>query len=321
MSTNDCAPSSNILLKHYPKPCQSFNEQVPTSYRSMGLSFEAPVSMLHTAYDKATRRDSPHPSTFSPLHPFKSRRVSRNLLRTKSAHVVADRTAITRKSSPVGKSVPTEESALFTLPLYLRQHIYSLVIDPAQTRTLHILLKHDNRHDQLILRHRACRATRRFDHSCTSARCKMGHDHPTGSYRGSFDSFLSLLLLSRTIHLEATDFLYSHYNFELDHPLAVQRLCSTGSPAALQDLKSVTFIPQFSLFSGRSFHFGADLDADTWLNTWRSLNGCCNLESLQVTFKGPNSKLPGNLEVLDPRPHIVCRDNLKIGFHAPWMLA
>ena len=285
----------------------------------MGLSFEAPISLLHTSYDKATRRDSPHPSTFSPFHPFKSRRTRRNLLRSQSTSVVAGEVVMPENSSPVSKGVPTKESALFTLPLHLRQHIYSLIIDPAQTRTLHLLLKHDHRHDQLTLRHRACRATRIFDQSCVSARCKTGHDQPTCSYRGSFDSFGSLLLLSSVIHLEVTEFLYAHFNFDFDHPLAVQTLCSTRSPATLQKVKSMTFVPQLSLFSGRSFQFGADLDTEMWLNTWRSLNDCCRLEGLQVTFKGPNSKLAGNLEVLDPRPHITCRDSLEINFQAPWI--
>lgn len=282
------------------------------------LSFEAPISVLHTAYDKATRRDSPHPSTFSPLHPFKSLRASKKLSRTKSTSVIAAEIAIPEKSSRVNESVATQKSALFTLPLDLRQHIYSLVIDPAQTRTLHLVLKHDNRHDRLVLRHRTCRADRRFDYSCASARCKTGHDQPTGSYRGSFDSFASLLPLSKVVHLEVTDFLYSRYTFDFDHPIAMQKMCST---AALQNMKSVTFTPQLSLFSGRSFQFGAHLDADMWINTWRSLNTCCKLESLQVTFKGPNSKLPGNLEVLDPRPHITCCESLKIDFQAPWIRA
>ena len=285
------------------------------------LSFEAPISVLHTAYDKATRRDSPHPSTFSPLHPFKSLRASKKLSRTESTSVVAAEIKIPAKSSPVNESVPTQKSALFTLPLHLRQHIYSLVIDPGQTRTLHLLLKHNNRHDRLVLRHRTCRANRRFDYSCASARCKTGHDQPTGSYRGSFDSFASLLLLSKVVHLDVTDFLYTHYTFDFDHPLAVQKMCSAGSPTALQHMKLVTFIPQLSLFSGRSFQFGAELDADMWMHTWRSLNDCCKLESLQVTFKGPNSKLPGNLEVLDPRPHITCCESHKIDFQAPWTRA
>ena len=175
---------------------------------TMGLTLESPISFDgSSAHDKATRRDSPHASSFSPFHAFKARRVSRRLSRQQSAKT----TEITSASNcaaeaPRSGGVPAERSIFFALPLHLREHIYSLIISPGTT-ILHIVLKHHNQRDKRLIRFRSCCASAALDRPCCSAGCKAWLVTGTGTYRGAFDSIMNVLLVSKQIDSEVSRFL------------------------------------------------------------------------------------------------------------------
>lgn len=271
-----------------------------------------------TTYDKVTRRNSPHGSSFSPFQIFKAHRLNRRLSRKQSTGEGAngDKSSSSPTASAAITPVPAERSILFTLPLSLRQYIYSLVINPTGARTLHILLKYHRQVDHRVVRLRACCANPALDIPYCVTRCKSLLDTATGAYRGAFDSILNLLLISKFIHAEASSFLYSHYEFEFDHDRAVRTFCGMISPRASRSLNCVRFEPQFQSLTSK--YRDRVLPEDEWQLTWEALGRVEGLKRLHVCYTG-QAKPPCNVEVLDPSRYIVPRDGLSIDFKAPWI--
>lgn len=285
----------------------------------MGFILESPISYdASTTYERVTRRDSPHGSSFSPFRTFKAYRLNRRLSREQSAKKVANgnKSSNLPTTSAAITPMPAERSILFTLPSSLRQYIYSLVINPTGARTLHILLKYHQLVEHRVVRLRTCSANPALDIPCCSARCKSFLDTATGAYRGTFDSIMNLLLVSKSISTEAINSLYSHYEFEFDHDRAVRTFCGMISPLASRSLSCVKFELQFSFLQFK--HRDMALSEDEWRLTWEALGRVEGLKRLQVCYRG-QVKPPRNFEVLDPTRYIVARDSLSIDVQAPWV--
>ena len=257
----------------------------------MGLVLEAPISWDgSTAHDKVTRRDSPHASSFSPFHAFRARHLSRRLSHKQSkgaqeADAVSDYVA----KSPSSNSVPAQRSILFTLPRHLREYIYSLVISPTGSTILHIILKYHLVSNERTVRFRPCRANPALDISCSSARCRSFLDTATGAYRGTFGSIINLLLISKDIEEEVSRFLYSHYEFDFDHPRAIRMFCNLISPQPSKRLRLMSFEPQYWFFTYK--YKSMMVPEDKWAMTWQAVGQLQGLKRLKVRYKGASGDI------------------------------
>ena len=185
------------------------------------------------------------------------------------------------------EAVSSQDSNFFKLPLDLRQHIYSLLIPASCTTTLHILLKRALLTETTHLRFRACRADHAAELYCAHARCKAYRDATTGTYYGRFDSVLNLLLIDKTIHTEATDFLYSHYQFEFETAADVLRFFRMTGPEVKKTLRFLKFEPVYLLSTAinTSKHHRESKDLATYGEMWQKIDKLEGLERLVVRFK------------------------------------
>lgn len=286
----------------------------------MGLYLEAPIpGGKSSAYDRFTRRSSPHPSNFAPWSAFKSwqtnRRVSKQ--QSKSASSLKPVSSAPAVLSETLKASPSSESVLFKLPQHLRELIYSHVIDPSGRRVLHILLKYSSQSavkDSVCLRFRACRSN---DLPCALTRCKSYLETGSHSYRGTFDSILNLLLISHEIGEEIRNFVYSSFEFRFDDYRTIEHFCHVVSTNDTQRIRHITFEPHRWQYVKKPLE--EPTSEDRWLSTWHSLDQLTGLEQLQVRYQHQTSIEPKNWDVLNPRKHMQPRPSLCIEISAPWI--
>jgi hypothetical protein len=173
----------------------------------MGLTFDSPISISSSAYDKAHRRRS----TLSALPSTKSTGSPSFLTNLKQSI----RKPFRRPSDPIPNSTPkpskstpattAADSPFFRLPLSLREQIYGYVV--GRHEVLHILLKKNRKatsHNSsgYTIAYRRCRAGGNGNENekgedCISATCKEFLDVVNGAYFGNFDGVGGLLLSCR----------------------------------------------------------------------------------------------------------------------------
>jgi hypothetical protein len=169
----------------------------------MKFTFDSPLSIGSSAYDKAHRRRRSAPSalasTKSKTHATTgptSNSFLANLVPRIRNRVGTSGSISAAAGSNVQPSNPTSavNSLLFRLPLALRQKIYGYVV--GKDEVLHILLKRKASHLPYSVAHRRCRAGGNTD-DCIIKRCREFLNVADGSYFGSFDRIGGLLLTSR----------------------------------------------------------------------------------------------------------------------------
>jgi hypothetical protein len=175
----------------------------------MGLTFDSPISISSSAYDKAHRRRS----TLSALPSTKSTGSPSFLTNLKQSI----RKPFRRPSDPIPNSTPkpsnskpattAADSPFFHLPLALREQIYGYVV--GRDEVLHILLKKNRKaasqnssgYTIVYRRCRACGNVNEKGKDCISATCKEFLDIVNGAYFGNFDSVGGLLLSCRDVYV------------------------------------------------------------------------------------------------------------------------
>jgi hypothetical protein len=162
----------------------------------MGLTFDAPISLTATAYDKANRRQSTiyalpvsrverTPSLLEKLK-VKTRKPFRKSGGSSSSHAVRTAKSISPK--------PATESQLFRLPLAVRQKIYGYLV--GQNELLHILLRYRSAPSRCEVAYRRCGAGGDVQ-NCAVRSCREFHNVLKGTFYGYFNHVGGVFLTCR----------------------------------------------------------------------------------------------------------------------------
>lgn len=168
----------------------------------MGLTFESPISISTSAYEKAHRRQYTAFPSFRPKKPPAPLEKLKHKARKafggsgNSSSSVPDRTA--KSISPT----PAKESHLFRLPLGVRQKIYGFVV--GQHELLHIMLRYRAAPTRWKVAYRRCAAGGIVE-DCVLQNCREFYNVSHGSYYGYFDHVGGLFRTCRDMYV------ISHY--------------------------------------------------------------------------------------------------------------